>query len=151
PDLAGITAPRSRVATPVLLAAADGMLQTAEHHRDALATVLPSDFLEELQAAIQDVKNAVESGRASRAKRCAATATVVAATARGRQAVRVLDGLVLGALDGDVRLEREWKARRRILVSTPPESAAIVHEPDDEPPTPASSLSGERSLPRHLS
>lgn len=115
PDLAGITAPASRARISVLLAAADGMVQSAERHRNALNSVLDPGFMDRFKVVIQDMKDAIAFGRTSRTKRSASTAVLRSEVRRGRRAVRVLDGLVLGVLAGDVKLTREWRARRKVL------------------------------------
>jgi hypothetical protein len=125
PALSGITAPPMKTPTPALLAAAEGNLRLAEQNQAVLTPILGEGFLEQLRAAMAEVQDATATGRTSRTKRAAATAAMLAEVERGKNAVRVLDGLVLRNLGGDVALEREWRARRKVVLSgRPPSSSA---------------------------
>jgi hypothetical protein len=115
PELAGITAPGRNLSTAAVVSAADGVVKLAEQHEAVLATMLKPDFLAKLRTAVQEVKDAVASGRTSRNKRTGATKAVKAEAERGRAAVKILDALVLEALAGNEKLVREWKSRRKIF------------------------------------
>jgi hypothetical protein len=124
PALTGITAPPLKTPTAALLAAAESNMRVAEQHQAVLTPILGEGFLEQLRAAMVEVQDATATGRTSRAKRAAATAALTAETERGKNAVRVLDGLVLRNLGGDVALEREWRARRKVVLSGRPSASS---------------------------
>ncbi len=131
PDLAGVKAPSPKARTADLLVAAEGMAKVAATFTDAFSSVLGSDFLTNLQTATTAVLDASAKGIASRGKRTGATADVGALVSRGRNAVKTLDALVKRAFAGNPGLLREWKARRKFVVSTGRQPAATT------PPAPA--------------
>jgi hypothetical protein len=114
PALAGMRTPKRTVGTQALLTAAEGMLTVASRHAEALTRVMGPDVLEKFRAQIDELRAAKSEGENARAQRTNATAVLKEEFGKARDALKVLDALVLRAVADDAGLMREWAARRRV-------------------------------------
>ena len=75
---------------------------------------LPSDFLTQLNAAAAALDASLTTHGVTKTTRSGAATGLSSASARGRQAVNVLDSLVEPQLAGDATLLAQWRTAKRI-------------------------------------
>lgn len=74
----------------------------------------PANFLAQLRAAADGVQASLDTRSAKVVAGAGATTKVKAMASQGRRAVAALDSLVSHLILGDERLEREWRAAKRV-------------------------------------
>jgi len=127
PQLKGLTMPRSRVNSGLLVTAALGIVDAAEPHADLLVEGgIPHNFLTTVRATAQALAKSIEVRNAHRAKRSGSTAALEAEEKHGRSILALFDSFLLPAI-ADSNLAAEWKNARRIPRKPGPTHAANTH------------------------
>jgi hypothetical protein len=123
PQFAALRLPSHRLKGMAMVAAAHAMADAATPH-----TGLPAEFIAELRQAADALSGSYDQRRDGQTARAGATRGLEDAERRGRQALRILDALVVPVLGLDDALLRAWRSARRIQGKPGP-----VQEPDREP------------------
>jgi len=130
PQYAELTPSARGIARERLVKAALSMANAADKHAGALASAkFPADFLTQLRSAASAVKASVGASTAKQVAGTGATKAVETALAQGRRAVAELDSLVSHLILGDERLEREWRAAKRVRKSSATDAGAAPAKP----------------------
>jgi hypothetical protein len=115
--------PRQNV-TVTLVAAARAMAVAAENERDVLVRHgLAQGFIEALKAAADALEVKRTDKTASARRRTTATASVQDQLKRGRNAVRMLDAVLLPRFRKDPQLLAAWKSAKRVRPTALPVAA----------------------------
>lgn len=115
PELSAFRLPKIRTKPEALIAAAASMAEAASPHQHIFKNAgMPDDFLVRLAQAAEAVKNVIDQRAMSRGRRVGATGGLGSEEGRGRDLIRVLDALVVPALEDRTDLLAEWKALKRI-------------------------------------
>jgi len=110
PDITKLRLPARRTDDAALVAAGDAMAQIAVQYRQVfLDEQLPQDFVEQLQAATDAVRNAVIQRDGARNQVRVATAAMEHRLTVGLSLVRILNGLVVKQLRAKPELHEGWK------------------------------------------
>jgi len=91
-----------------------------------IAAGLPADFIARLSDAANALNDAIANRGVTKTAQSGATAGLSAETARGRQAVKVLDSLVEPQIAGNMALLAQWKAAKRIGGKAMPVSGTTI-------------------------
>ncbi len=111
---ADVRLPAEDVRTERLLASAEAMAKAVEPKKDLFVEHgLPADFVEQLRAAADGVRNTVDARGSSRASRTGATETIRFDVRAARKAIRMIDTILRRNLRGSSEL-REWRSAKRI-------------------------------------
>ena len=114
PEYKALQMPR-HVVGPAFIASANGMLQAATIHKDALISRgMPTDFLDQFQAGITKLEESMSQREKSRTRRIGATQGLLFQEQEGRSVLKVLDAQVRRALRGNAALLATWEAARTI-------------------------------------
>lgn len=117
PDFVKLEMPKGRPNVQQLLAAAEGMSGAATAHREVLAAVgLPADFLDQLAAAVQAVRDSISGRSAHVSVRTGATKSLRTLASDVSHVLKVLDGLVVPSIPANDpgRLLVRWQQAKRI-------------------------------------
>ena len=121
PEYAALTPSARSLARERLVRAAQSMVSAAQKYAPARASAkFPADFLTQLRNAAGAVEASVGASTAKQ---------VAAALAQGRRAVLALDSLVSHLILGHERLEREWRAAKRVRQSSATEAGTAPAKP----------------------
>jgi len=141
PEYAALTPSARSLARERLVRAAQSMVSAAQKYAPALASAkFPADFLTQFRAAADAVQASLDARSAKQVAGTGATKQVAAALAQGRRAVLALDSLVSHLILGHERLEREWRAAKRVRQSSATEAGTAPAKPTlvtDAPHAPA--------------
>ena len=97
-----------------LMANATAMAETLAAHRQRLIDQkFQPDFIEQLHAAVEDLRTVKAARQASRARLAAATRGVAEELRRKQQVVPIVDAVVLTALRDNAELLEAWEAARQ--------------------------------------
>jgi nucleotide-binding universal stress UspA family protein len=115
PEVEPLKMPRGRPTAERLAAAAYGMAKAAVPFSEVFTFAgLPSDFVDELNAATDAMLIAVNDRTKSRGLRGGATKGLSQKLAAGRRIVHVLDAFVKSALNDDPALLANWNVIKRV-------------------------------------
>jgi hypothetical protein len=156
PELEPIRMPRGGPGVQKLLAAADGMAVIAQQHRELfVAAGLPSTFVEDLRAAVEDIR-ATLADRANRyGDQAGAGKGLENGLVLGNKYKAVLDSLVRSEAHGNAELLADWDIIKRVPHApgrrkgkTPPVPAATKTESPASPASPIAPIAdASRLLP----
>ena len=124
--------PPSNAGPVALLAAARALRDAAGLYQPTFVRFgRPQDFLEQLNAAMQAVEDAMSVHAGSYGTRIGARAGMEQELRRGRRAVEILDPIVQIAYEGNNLVLAEWRSARRVrgVASVAPEPAAVEEAP----------------------
>jgi len=106
--------PKKNVDDATLIAAGDGMAKAVVRYREVfLAQHLPADFIEQLEAAVDAVRNSVVDREATRVRRRHTTSAIQSLLTEGSSLVQILDGLVMKWIRKDPALLAAWTTATR--------------------------------------
>ena len=115
PQFAALRLPSYRLKGMSMVAAAHAMADAATPYTDVIVDAgLPADFLEKLRRAADALSDSHDNRRDNHTASMGATKGLKEAERRGRSILRILDALVVPALDHDEALLTAWRAARRI-------------------------------------
>lgn len=115
PEVEPLRMPRGRPTAPRLAAAADGMAKAAAKHASVFIDAgLPTDFISQLNSAVEAMLAAISDRSQSRGKRKSATTGIKARLTAGRKTVHVLDAFVQTALKDNPILLSGWNGVKRV-------------------------------------
>jgi hypothetical protein len=127
PDFVALTPTSQHLQRDRLANAARSMSTAAEKYAAQLsAAKFPQNFLAQFRAATDAVSSSLELAAAKRVARIGATKRIATAGAQGRRAIAALDSVLSHLILGDERLEREWRAAKRVTKV----AVASAQEPD---------------------
>lgn len=136
PQLADLKLPSHKLRGESLLSAAHAMADAALPHEEVFVTAgLPADFIAQLRHAADVLAESYGSRSDSQTSSASATRGLAAAEQRARQALTILDALVVPALGTDDALLRGWRRARRIAKPGPVQGEGSVPA-DAEKPVP---------------
>jgi len=118
PEFAALTPSARSLSRERLVLAARSMADAAEKHVKELEAQFPAGFIAQLRAAADAVQASLDARAAMQVSRTGATKTIAVAARDGRKAVAALDGIVGHLIAGNERLEREWRAAKRVRRSS---------------------------------
>jgi hypothetical protein len=114
PDFAALKMPPKNATSRTLISWAAAMKTAASEYTGAFVGAgLPSDFLDQLDAAATALSTSLTTRTSTGAARRGATVGLDAEATRGRQAVKVLDSLVEPLIQGNLALLAQWTAAKR--------------------------------------
>ena len=133
PGISGaLKMPKSRADAEAMVAAANAMAQNAAVYKDVLIEHgLPHDFIDQLNAAAEAVKQSVDARGAARVLRKGATKSIKADIVLGRNTVGIMNAAIARLLRNSPGLLAEWENAKRVTVKgvpTPPTPAATAHQ-----------------------
>jgi hypothetical protein len=115
PGYAALTPSAGALRTERLVVAARSMaIAAAPYAANLAAAMFPPDFLEQLRTAADTIQSSLDSRARKGVQRVGATRQVATALKQGRNAVATLDAIVSHLILGNDRLEREWRAAKRV-------------------------------------
>ena len=115
PEFKALTLPDSRMNANRLVAAAGAMADAATPHAQVFVdSGLPADFVPQLIKAADDVSGSIDTRAESRGRRVGATAGLSAEDKKGRNALAILDTLVVPMLGTNDQLLAEWRSLKRV-------------------------------------
>jgi hypothetical protein len=149
PEFTALKMPPATSTSRALIAWAGAMSDAASVYDNTfIAAGLPADFITRLHDAANALNDAIANRGATKTAQSGATAGLSAETARGRQAVKVLDSLVEPQIAGNIALLAQWKAAKRIGGKTVPVSGTTIDAAAKgpvAPPTPRGSTGATRA------
>jgi hypothetical protein len=114
PDFVALKMPPRNATSRTLITWAAAMKTAAGEYAGAFVGAgLPTDFIEQLQAAADALGNSLTNRTSNGAAQRGATIGLDAEATRGRQAVKVLDSLVEPLIQGNLALLGQWTAAKR--------------------------------------
>jgi hypothetical protein len=114
PEFLALKMPAANTTSRRLIAAAGAMAVAAKNYAKTFTDAgNPADFLQQLQTAASALDASLTDRGATTSTQSGATAGLKAETARGRDAVKVLDSLIEPQLAGDTVLLVQWKSAKR--------------------------------------
>lgn len=115
PELQPIKMPRGAPGVQKLLAEAEGMAVIAQQHRELfIAAGLRPTFVEDLQAAVEDIRSTL-ADRANRyGDQAGASKGLITGLVRGNKYKAVLDSLVRSEAHGNAELLADWEIIKRV-------------------------------------
>jgi len=140
PEVSAFTVPASDTSSGRLVASAHAMADSAKPHEAALvAAGLPADFIDQLHAAAESLKESltVRAQHSGRAK--GATRAIQPLMRRGLATVRVLDALITAKLEGNERLLGEWEKAKSVRKKKGPAQGG-THPPGASEGTPVTPI-----------
>ncbi len=121
PQIAALRLPSRRLRGLALVTAAHAMGDAATPHQEVFVNAgLAAEFIAQLRAAADALSESYGSRRENQTASAGATRGLLAAERRGRQALRILDTLVVPALGRDDAMLRGWRSARRIMAKPGP-------------------------------
>lgn len=127
PEFAALKMPPANSTSRLLIAAAGGMAAAATTYEKTFTDAgLPAGFLAELRTAADALNASITNRGTTTTLQSGATAGLRAESARGREAVRVLDSLIEPQIAGDTVLLVQWKSAKRFGGKTAPVTATMV-------------------------
>jgi hypothetical protein len=127
PEFTALKMPPANSTSRALIAWAGAMSDAAlVYDKTFIAAGVPADFITRLHDAANALSDAMANRGATKSAQSGATAGLSAETARGRQAVKVLDSLVEPQLAGNIALLAQWKAAKRIGGKTVPVAGTTI-------------------------
>jgi thioester reductase-like protein len=110
-----LSMPSGQLSTRKLIAEAVGMRTSAARYADEfIANGRPADFLAQLDATIEALRQTQLGKARSVGRHVGAKAGLAQELARGRRAVQMLDAMVLDAFSGNQELLAKWKIAKRV-------------------------------------
>ncbi len=132
PTLAAVKMPRGTPGTGKLLAHAAGMANVAQDYAEVfVAAGLPATFIEDLNAAIDDILTTVTARTEKRGARSGATKGLSASLIACNKYKAVLDAFIEREARGNSPLLRNWRTVKRVgrLPRRPRNAAATANVP----------------------
>jgi hypothetical protein len=115
PDYRKLKLPNIRINSEKLVADARAMGQAAHEHDTVFVTMgLPTDFVDQLNAAASALHTALISRSAQHGRHVGATKGLKSATTRARQQIAVIDAMLMPMIDTNPALVAEWKSAKAI-------------------------------------
>lgn len=115
PEFTSLVMPPAQITAPRLIAAAAAMAEAGTKYESVfLASGLKADFAKDLVEAAGAVKASVDERAKNRGRHIGATAGLKAEEKQGRDAIRVLDALIVPMLDRNDPLLAEWRSARHV-------------------------------------
>jgi hypothetical protein len=115
PAATALTVPDCRASVPKLVATAAAMANTVEPYLQTLVSAgLQPNCIDQLRASIDAINAALTERSSNRLQWIAATAGIKAQIARGRQALMVLDAVVVSQCQGNANLLASWRQAKRV-------------------------------------
>ena len=134
PQFAALRMPPYRMRGMAIVAAAHAMADAATPNTAIFNEAgLPADFIEKLRRAADAVSASYDTRRDGQTARMGATRGLKEAERRGRQALRILDTLVVPVLGRDDALIAAWRAARRIQAKPGPAQETNRAPSDGDP------------------
>jgi hypothetical protein len=94
---------------------AEAMAEGAANHADVfIGAGLPADFIARLADATKAVKNSIDGRALNRGRGVSGTAGLKQMEKEARDAVKILDSLVVPTLGTDDHLVAEWRSIKRV-------------------------------------
>ena len=107
--------PRPKLPTTKLIVVARTFRNAAAQYEEIfIQSGRPEDFLVQLDAAIDAVEKAFDEKASRLGLQVAGTAELASELAEGRDAVKMLDAIVLTTFDGQLDVLAEWRSARRV-------------------------------------
>ena len=126
PDFAALTRSAQGLNRDRLVTAARSMAAAAERYGAQIAQAkFPQNFLTQFKAAAEAVQGSLAVAAARRVARTGATKKIATAGVQGRRAIAALDAVVSHTILGDERLEREWRAAKRMRRAGTPDVVEV--------------------------
>jgi hypothetical protein len=117
PDFVAITPSAQHLKRDRLVTAARSMAAAADKYAAQLGQAkFPPTFLAQFRSATDAVQSSLELSQSKRVARTGATKRIALAGAQGRRAIAAIDATLSHLILGDERLEREWRAAKRMQV-----------------------------------
>jgi hypothetical protein len=127
PEFLALKMPATNTTSRRLIAAAGAMAVSAKGYTKTFTDAgLEPDFLGQLETAAAALNGSLTNRGATTTSQTGATAGLKAETARGRDAVKVLDSLIEPMLAGNAVLLVQWKSAKRFSGKTTIVTAASV-------------------------
>ncbi|HKW47132.1 MAG TPA: hypothetical protein VJN70_06795 [Gemmatimonadaceae bacterium] len=115
PESSALQMPKAALVGHGFIASARGMAAAAAVHREALiAYGLPENFVEELNAAVDEFEASLAERDKNRGRRIGATKGLETEASEARTVLAVLDALVRRWTKGNEPLQRTWEGSRHI-------------------------------------
>ena len=134
PQFSSLVLPDPKIDTNGLISAGNAMAGAAAPYTATFTGLgLPTDFVAQLQAAAQTVQAAVDTRAEYRVSGVSATAGVSALLRQGRQAVHVLDSMVVPQLTGNDQLLAGWRNAKRVVSKPGTASSGTTPAPTPAP------------------
>lgn len=141
PDIGALTVSVKNLRGPKLVAKAQAMAAAAEQHSADMTQVgFPADAVSQLQQAAAALNQAIQDRVAATRAKTESTAGIRQQLLAGRDAVRMLDAVVVKTLAGNAALLAGWRQAKRVTKKGVPEATAAAVPtvgPSGATPTPA--------------
>ena len=148
PDFVALKMPPRNATSRTLISWAAAMKTAAGEYSDAfIGAGLPSDFLDQLQAAADALGNSLTNRTSNGAAQRGATIGLDAEATRGRQAVKVLDSLVEPLIQGNLALLGQWAAAKRFGGKVSAPTSTSIDAAARGPTTSFAPASGDSAAP----
>lgn len=126
-DYAALTPSAGKLHGERLVQTARSMVAAAAPYAEKLtAAKFPQDFLAQFGKATDAVRESIDTKKEKKMLQAGATKQIATALRNGRAAIATLDSLVSHVILGNERLEREWRAAKRITRSSGRGAAAAI-------------------------
>ncbi|MGH7617735.1 MAG: hypothetical protein ACREPM_10935 [Gemmatimonadaceae bacterium] len=140
PEFTALKMPPANSTSRALIAWAGAMSEAATAYDKTFITAgLAADFITRLHDAANALSDAIANRGATKSTQSGATAGLSAETARGRQAMKVLDSIVEPQIAGNIALLAQWKAAKRIGGKTMPVAGTTIDAAAKGPAAPVAS------------
>jgi hypothetical protein len=117
PGIGVLAMPKGNIQSAALITAATVLARKAEVYRDVLVeNGLPSDFIEQLEAATRALKASLDARGLARAARSSATRGVGSEIALGRRVVMIMDATLTRVLGSQPTKLAEWEHLKRVTL-----------------------------------
>lgn len=115
PEFLALTPSAQRLKRTRLVNTARSMVTAAEKYSAQLgAAEFPAGYLTQFREAVDSIGASLDTTAAKLVARTGSTNRIASAGKQGRQAIALLDSVVTHLILGDERLEREWRAAKRM-------------------------------------
>lgn len=117
PGISVLSLPKGNVPTPAVIVTATAMARKAEIYKEVLIeSGLPSDFIEQLEAAAAALKDSLDTRGLARAARASATRGVQSELTLGRRVVDIMDATLTRLIRSQPAKMAEWEQLKRVTV-----------------------------------
>ena len=117
PGIGVLAMPKGNIQTAALITAATVLARKAETYKEVLVeNGLPSDFIEQLEAAVLTLKGSLDARGLARAARSSATRGVGSEIALGRRVVMIMDATLTRVLRSQPTKLAEWEHVKRVTL-----------------------------------
>jgi hypothetical protein len=146
PEFKALQMPPRSAKGQAFLVSAQAMIDAASKYNDALLERgLPADSLEQFQALLTTFATSVGDRKQKRDQRMGATKGLAFEEKEARSVLKMFDGLVRRALDGNAALLGQWNAARTIYYRTGGATKTTVPTTAPAPTTPAAPIEAPAS------